>query len=241
MCALSRCLDPRAAMSTRCCLASFCASLASLALVNFFSVASAPAAALPSCAACASVAGVGHDARGVSVALVSAHGLPAGDHLAGGGLRVFGARDGGDREPAGGLRAGQHGHVSRGHAAADDDRELAGGADRVDLRGIQGLAGAVVAAHRGFRLGGGDVQRPGADVVDAAVGQLIDESDQGLGLSRQSHDRFVAQQGAASRGSISLWPMCTPSTLMPLRRPATPRRRGRRSRRPLSRTSRCPR
>ena len=35
-------------MSTRCCLASFCASLASLALVNFFSVASAPAAALPS-------------------------------------------------------------------------------------------------------------------------------------------------------------------------------------------------
>ena len=140
--------------------------------------------------------GVGHDARGVSVALICAHGLPAGDHLAGGGLGVFGARDGGDREPAGGLRAGQHGHVSRGHAAADDDRELAGGADRVDLRGIQGLAGAVVAAHRGFRLGGGDVQRSGADVVDAAVGQLIDESDQGLGLSRQSHDRFVAQQGA---------------------------------------------
>ena len=40
------------------------------------------------------------------------------------------------------------------------------------------------------------MQRSGADVVDAAVGQLIDESDQGLGLSRQSHDRFVAQQGA---------------------------------------------
>ena len=145
---------------------------------------------------CVGGGGVGHDARGVSVALVCAHGLPAGDHLAGGGLGVFGARDGGDREPAGGLRAGQHGHVSRGHAATDDDRELAGGADRVDLRGIQGLAGAVVAAHRGFRLGGGDVQRSGADVVDAAVGQLIDESDQGLGLSRQSHDRFVAQQGA---------------------------------------------
>ena len=62
------------------------------------------------------------------------------------------------------------------------------------------------------------MQRSGADVVDAAVGQLIDESDQGLGLSRQSHDRFVAQQARASRGSISLWPMCTPSTLMPLRR-----------------------
>ena len=51
-------------MSTRCCLASFCASLASLALVNFFSVASAPAAALPSCAACVSVAGVGVTMRG---------------------------------------------------------------------------------------------------------------------------------------------------------------------------------
>ena len=48
MCALSRCLEPRAAMSTRCCLASFWASLASLALVNFFSVASEPGFAAPS-------------------------------------------------------------------------------------------------------------------------------------------------------------------------------------------------
>lgn len=62
------------------------------------------------------------------------------------------------------------------------------------------------------------MQRSGADVVDAAVGQLIDESD-GDSVSADSPTIASSPSMArASRGSISLWPMCTPSTLMPLRR-----------------------
>ena len=140
--------------------------------------------------------GVGHNARSVAVLLVAADGFPAFDHGARGFFRVLGTGDGGDREPAGGLGAGEHGHVGCGHAAAHDHREFAGNADGVDLSRVQRLAGAVVAAHGSLGFGGGDVQRAGTDVVDAAVGQLIDELDQALGFGGQAHDGLVAEQGA---------------------------------------------
>ena len=140
--------------------------------------------------------GVGHNARRVAVLLVTANGLPAFDHGARGPFRVLGAGDGGDREPAGGLGAGEHGHVGCGHATAHDHREFAGDADGVDLGGVQRLSGAVVAAYGSLGLGGGDVQRAGADVVDAAVGQLVDELDEAFGFGGQAHDGLVAEQGA---------------------------------------------
>ena len=140
--------------------------------------------------------GVGYDARSVAVLLVAADGLPAFDHGARGLFRVLGTRDGGDHEPASSLGAGEHGHIGCGHAAAHDHREFAGNADGVDLGGVQRLAGAVVAAHGSLGLGGGDVQRTGANVVDAAVGQLVDEPNEAFGLSRQTHDGLVAEQGA---------------------------------------------
>ena len=40
------------------------------------------------------------------------------------------------------------------------------------------------------------MQRTGANVVDAAVGQLVDEPNEAFGLSRQTHDGLVAEQGA---------------------------------------------
>ena len=154
--------------------------------------------------------GVGHNARRVAVLLVTANGLPAFDHGARGPFRVLGAGDGGDREPAGGLGAGEHGHIGCGHAAAHDHREFAGSADGVDLGGVQCLAGAVVAAHGSLGLGGGDVQRAGANVVDAAVGQLVDELNEAFGLSRQTHDGLVAEQGAGfSRLHVGLADMHT--------------------------------
>ena len=82
------------------------------------------------------------------------------------------------------------------HAAADHYREIACRADGVDLFLVKRVAGAVVAAHGGFGLGGGDVQRAGADVVDAACRQFVDELDQAFGFRGQADDGVLAEQRA---------------------------------------------
>ncbi len=132
--------------------------------------------------------------RCVAVFPIAAHGLPARHHIAGSGFRIVGSGDRGDHEPTCGLRLCQHLHVVGGHAAAHHHGEFAGGADRVDLLLVEGVSGTVVAADGSLRLGGGDMQRAGADVVDAAVRQLVDELHEAFGFGGKAYDGLVAEQ-----------------------------------------------
>ena len=80
------------------------------------------------------------------------------------------------------------------YAAADHDRKFACRANRVDLLLIKRVSGTVVATHGSFRLGGGDMQRTGSDIVDATVWQLVDEFDEAFGFGGQAYDGVLAEQ-----------------------------------------------
>ena len=127
---------------------------------------------------------------------VAAHRLPARHHFAGGRFRIVGTGDRGHHEPSGRLRTGQHLHIVGMHTAADHHRKFACRANRIDLLLVKRMSGTVVATHGSLRLGGGHMQRAGADVIDAAVRQLVDELHQAFGLGGQANDGVLAEQCA---------------------------------------------
>ena len=138
----------------------------------------------------------GFHTRRVTMLLIATYRLPTRHHFTGGVFRIIRACDRGHHEPACRLRTRQHLHIVGLDTAADHYGEFACRADRVDLLLVKRVAGTIVAAHGRFRLGGGHMQWTGADVVDAAVRQLVDELHQAFRFGGQSDNGVLTKQCA---------------------------------------------
>ena len=132
----------------------------------------------------------------VTMLLIATYRLPTRHHFTGGVFRIIRACDRGYHEPACRLRTRQHLHIVGLDTAADHYGEFTCRADRVDLFLIKRVAGTIVASHGSLRLGGGHMQWTGADVVDAAVRQLVDELHQAFGFGGQSDNGVLTKQRA---------------------------------------------
>ena len=148
--------------------------------------------------------------RRITMLLIAAHRLPTRHHLTGGCFRIVRTRNRGHYKPAGRFRTCQHLHIVGMHTAADHHRKFACRANRIDLLLVKRMSGTVVAAHGSLRLGSGHMQRAGADVIDAAVRQLVDELHQAFGFGGQANDGVLAEQCAGfTRLHIGLTNMYT--------------------------------